>query len=200
MALDLNEYDESVRQECEGMAPRNLISFCCVACERVLPLYKAYREGSDWRSVDRCLEVGWAFVRGKKVKLPKPLWDSVREGTGFYYYEGYPLLLFATAGGTDLLRALKEPESDYATINAARLARKVIRAAEEVDAVLTLAGSAAAGSAVAEESEWLRRTIAAAKEGPLEPLGIDLESKKGLPGWWDALAGCREPVRKVKLD
>ncbi len=55
-------------------------------------------------------------------------------------------------------------------------------------------------SAREEESEWLRRTIAAAKEGPLEPLGIDLESKKGLPGWWDALAGCREPVRKVKLD
>ena len=198
--LDLNAYKEEQRLRFDGMTPQSRVSFCCAATERLLPLYKAYKEDVDWKAAEPCLDIGWRFVSsGKKPKIPKRVWDGVGELISYYYYEGKPLLLFPLVCASGILDAVTDSDSPRCSIDAARAAMSVHRAAGEVDEALRTAGSPLAGSASVEESEWIEAMLARAASAPLSPAGVDLATRQGLPGWWQALESCANPVRHVKL-
>ena len=199
MKLDLNAYDESFFAAFRALDGRLRVSYCCAAGARYLPLYKAYRVGTDWKALEPVLKEGEAFVRGKKAKTPKRLWDGVGDLVSHYYEEGQPLLVYGVSAGTDVLQAITDHNTDYSAVSAARCARLSTLVGEEVDATLADEGIALHESAVAEETRWRASTLAALAQGPLPSPTVDLDDPATLPGWWDALKQCKTPVRRRSL-
>ncbi len=199
MKLDLIAYDEVFYEALLDMDGARRVSFGCAVAARYLPLYKAYRRGTDWMAIEPILAAGAKFIEGKKPKLPKRLWDGVADLVSHYYEEGQPLLLYGVCSGTNVLRAIADCDTDYSATCAARCALLSTRVGEEVDATLAAEGVTLETSALVEEAAWRAASIAALAHGPLEIPQVELESAVDLPQWWDALKQCKTPVRQRNL-
>ncbi|MCU0677663.1 MAG: hypothetical protein MUE69_33385 [Myxococcota bacterium] len=196
MTLDLNAFDEQDKARLMAFSGTQRVAMGCWCCERLLPLYKQFRQGEDWKVVEPVVAAGWKYVAKGKVSLPRSLWDRAGELTSFYYFEGMPLVLFGVSSATSLLRAIKDAGEEYSATTVARAILSVRSAADEVDTVLGSAPRAADEARAWIESAFERLAAGA----PLEPSGVDLETGAGLPEWWSDLVAHPNPVRRVKLD
>lgn len=196
MPLDLLEFEPEHLARALALSKEQRVALACWSAERLVPLYKNFRDGDDWFVVEPIVEACWIYVKKGKAKLPAKLWKRVGQLTSYYYYEGEPLLLYGICAGSDLLDAVSSTGDEASAVATARVLKVIVRAAEEVDVVLGSAPRAENESRTWIESQFQRL----AEGGPLEPSAVDLGLGVGLPEWWDELAAHPQPVRRVKLD
>ena len=197
--LDLNLHDADIKAAFEALPGPSRISFICSVAERLHPIDKAFHLGNDWNILEPVISAGWAAVRGpkSKAKLAKRVTDDMWTYLGACHDRREALRLYPMGPAVDLVRAIAKPSDPYSATCAARSHRTMLLAAAEIDEVLRLANSPAAGEATIEASQWLAAQLGAVQRAPLPGTGIDPVTGNGLPRWWEELRKLPSPVRAL---
>lgn len=197
--LDLNQHDPDTMAAFERLPGPSRISFIWTVAERLHPIDKAFHIGNEWHILEPVITAGWAAVRGpkSKTKIARQVTDNMWTYLGACHDRREALRLYPMGPAVDLVRAIAKPSDPYSATCAARSHRTLLLAAAEIDEVLRLAGSPAAGEATLDATQWLAGQLAAVQSGPLPGTGIDPATGNGLPRWWEELRKIPNPVRAL---